>query len=534
MLEKVANYLGHLKKWHHGFVVFLLGAITSLALPPLNFSLLIFLTFPMLIFILDGRFSQHKNRWGKFTTGFATGWWFGFGYFVTSLYWIGASFLVEADKFAVFIPLAVLALPAGLALFWGFAFGLSLSIWRLQPSRILILAGLLSGFEWLRGHVLTGFPWNTLGYVSDGLLFTNQLASLVGLYGLTLIILIWAMSPVLFIGHKVIRFVGGLTVASMFAGGAWGYWYQTAPVAQTKPAMSVRVVQANIPQVQKWAGKFRRQNIQTYFDLSASTNPKSGKSLNDIDVLVWPESALPVVYNKNDAIQRQLSALLPSKTLLIMGALRRDHNQTKQAGRRTAFNSVVAVKNQNSPIAIYDKAHLVPFGEYLPGERYLAPLGLRKIVDVPLGFQSGKGPSTIAIKGYPSFSAMVCYEIIFSGQVIDTENRPDWIVNVTNDAWFGATVGPYQHLAQAQFRAIETGLPVIRAANTGISAVIDGHGKIVSFLALETQGILDASLPPKLANTWFNLLGDYGFFGFLICMLIFIGLTQPKKSRKVS
>ena len=225
--------------------------------------------------------------------------------------------------------------------------------------------------------------------------------------------------------------------------------------------------------------------------------------------------------------------LLPDRTLLIMGALRRDFNKQDSQGRSFAYNSVLAVNNKSQTLATYDKSHLVPFGEYLPGEKYLGPLGLRKIVDVPRGFSTGPGPQTFDIKGYPAFSSLICYEIIFPGKIIDSSNRPKWIVNVTNDGWFGKTVGPYQHLAQTRFRAIETGLPIIRAANTGISALIGPYGKTIAHLKLGQQGVLDVTLPPALSETVYAKIGDSVILFTLFCVLILLGLTKAKKSRKV-
>ncbi len=536
MFSLRSNRFANLHGWRHHGLVFLLGALTSLALPPANFWPMIFITIPIFISILDDRALMNSLPITRFKAGFASGWWLAFGYFVTSLYWIGASMLVEADKFAIFIPLAVLALPAGLAIFWGLAVGLCLMVWQKGPLRIVVLASFLAGFEWLRGHVFTGFPWNTIGYISDGFEGINQLASIIGVYGLSFLIILWAGIPVCFTEKKSTWVFGLALTLTLISSVLWGMQRESQALVSHKETtlkkpVIIRIVQANIAQIQKWDPQYKQANINLYFSLSQAKN--NGLSLSNVDILVWPESALPLLYQESLDVQNRINAILPKRTLLIMGALRRDLTKRDAKGRSYAYNSVLAINNNGQTLASYDKSHLVPFGEYLPGEKILAPLGIRKIVDVPYGFNAGPGASTISISGYPPFSSMICYEIIFPRDVIDAKNRPKWIVNVTNDAWFGNTAGPYQHLVQARFRAIETGLPVVRAANTGISALIGPYGDVSSQLKLGQQGVLDVVLPEPIAETLYSRYGDGPFFLLLFCILIVLGLTKAQISSKV-
>lgn len=527
-LFKITNVLDKLPKWQRHITVFLSGVLASLALPPADVWPVLFVAFPVLVLMLDVVGRQAISPVAKFRASFVCGWLFGFGYFIVSLYWIGAAFLVEADKFAVLLPFAVAALPAGLAIFWGLATGLSMLAWRPGINRLLVLATVFTGFEWIRGHIFTGFPWNTIGYTSSGMGDVEQLAAFSGLYGVTFFVLICSFAPVLLFArqrdHAVIRILLSTLVAVWLLGNIRVFLgrFDVSPTDLT-----VRVVQPNIEQAKKWNRKFRAENIDKYFELS-STKPKSETGdPAGFDVLVWPESALPALFDEDPVLQARVAGLLPENTFLVMGSQRRERKLTPSGRQNRFYNSVLAVDSNGQVVGNYDKFHLVPFGEYLPGEKWLKPLGLRKIVALPGGFSSGPGARTLQIGKLPAFSPLVCYEIAFGNQVVDHNNRPDWIINVTNDGWFGKTAGPYQHLAQARFRAIEQGLPVVRAANTGISALIDPYGKIIKSLKLGKAGIFDAQLPKSIPRTVYARYGDLAAFGQIVSILMILtGLTN--------
>jgi len=513
----------NLSKWQRRAIILFSGIVASLALPPADIWPAVFVAFSTLVLLLDGIERRALSPTKKFKAAFACGWLFGFGYFVVSLYWIGAAFLVEADKFAILLPLAVAALPAGIALFWGLATGLAVLAWRPGLTRILVLAVAFTLTEWLRGWVLTGFPWNTIGYTSAGMGGIDQLASFSGLYGVTFFVLVCAMAPaLLFSRHKSVILAGFL-----FSGFAvlWfgGNLYKDFN-RDNRPASGpvIRVVQPNIDQRKKWDRAFRQANIEKYFQLSAFGPASGGESGKKFDALIWPESALPLLFDENPLLQARVADILPPDTVLIMGALRRQRKIASGEAQNEFFNSVQAVDSEGQIVATYDKFHLVPFGEYLPGEEWLTPLGLRKIVAIPGGFEAGLGPQTLNVGPLPAFSPLICYEIGFPGQIVDQDNRPGWIVNVTNDGWFGKTAGPYQHLAQARFRAIEQGLPIVRAANTGISAVIDPFGKIVSSIQLGTSGVMDVKLPNPREPTVYTRYGNWAAFAQIVGMLIIL------------
>jgi len=512
-------------------VAFASGIVASLALPPAGLWPALFVAFPVLALLLDAIDRQATLRPAsltrRFRAGFFCGWWFGFGYFVVSLYWIGAAFLVEADKFAILLPLAVAALPAGLAIFWGLAGGIAILLWRPGIHRLLVLTSVLTFMEWLRGFVFTGFPWNTIGYASTGMAGVEQLAAFSGLYGVSFFILICSLAPVLVVSRPVQPgnyVLAGFLLIALFA--TWFVGYQRALTPEESSSATgpmVRIVQANIDQQKKWDRAFRQKNIDKYFHLTQAGPSKNPHDLNTVDIVVWPETALPALYDENPVLQKRVADLLPQNTSLLMGAMRREGQGGAEAAKPRYFNSVMAINSDGRIDAIYDKFHLVPFGEYLPGEKWLAPLGLRKIVPIPASFSTGSGPRSLKIRGLPAFSPLICYEIAFSAQIINHDDRPKWIVNVTNDGWFGRTAGPYQHLEQARFRAIEQGLPVVRAANTGISALFDAYGNVIDSLPLGKTGVIDARLPKPIPPT---IYARYGTSATILQILVMLNILM--------
>ncbi len=493
---QITVWISQLAGWRRWLAAFLAGVIATTALPPLDLWPALFIAIPVIIWLLDGAVDlSHKYR-----SSAAIGWWFGFGYFLVSLYWIGFAFMVEADKFARLLPFAVTAMPAGLALFWSLAMLLAARFWHEGAGRVFVFAISLVIFEWLRGNIATGFPWNLIGYAGQGMGYVDQFVSITGIYGLTAMVILWATTPVLFPRHK---YTAIAILASLAIIWGWGY-ARISPVADQQ--FTVRIVQPNIPQKQKWDRRFTRSNIQKYFDL---TSP----GLDRIDLVIWPESALPLLYRKDSAIGRSIDKMLPDNVQLLMGALRR------VPGKNKLSNSAILLAGNAEIIASYNKFHLVPFGEYLPFARFLGAIGISKLVKTPGGFIAGDGPQTIKAENIPAFSPLICYEAIFPGKVT-AKSRPQWLVNLTNDGWFGRTAGPYQHLAQIRMRAIEEGLPVIRAANTGISAVIDPYGHVIAEIKLGTSGLLDVFLKEPLPATIFAKWGNLACLTLLFALLI--------------
>lgn len=428
------------------------------------------------------------------------GWAFGFGYFLPGLYWIGEAFLVEAETFGWMRPFAVTLLPAGLALFYAAAGALAGAFWRPGPWRIVIFAAAFTLAELARGHVLTGFPWNTLGYglaTDDRLL---QIVSLTGTYGLTVLALVIAAAPAtLFSSGRMVARLTPPALAALALAAAWAWGDARLDMNKTEfvPNVTIRIVQPSIPQADKWRPEMREATLRSYLALSQSA-PSAPNPLRPGMVLVWPEVAIPFLVHESPEALEAIDAVLPEGVPLVLGAIRLDRlgfDPARQE-RPDAYNSMFVMDDRAAIIGRYDKHHLVPFGEYLPMQGLLEAIGLSQLTKMRGGFASGAGPRRLEIPGLPPASPLICYEIIFPGRVAgDGTPKPSWMLNLTNDAWFGTSAGPYQHLLQARIRAVEEGLPVVRSANNGVSAVIDAYGRIVAQIPLNAVDAMDVALP---------------------------------------
>ncbi len=492
--------------WRRALVAALAGAAAAFAMAPYGFIPVLFISFPVLVWLLDGAFGEPGRPIAAMWSATIIGWCFGFGYFLVGLHWVGEAFLVDAQRFAWMLPFVLSLFPAFLALFTGAACALAMLIWSPGFGRICGLASAWAIMEWIRGHVLTGFPWNAIGYALAPSDLMIQSASLWGIYGLCFLVVLIAAAPATladdYVQERPILAKRGLGPAVMFmtvAGLAiFGYVRLSDVVVTAVDKVHIRIVQPNISQADKWKAGNQNRIFAKYLELSNRATSPETMGIDDVSHLIWPESAVPFLLARKPDALAAVAALLPDNTVLVTGALRKDDQP-----RSRVFNSIMVVGSQGEIASVYDKAHLVPFGEYLPLEDWLKPLGLRKLVAMPLGFGAGSGRRSVTAGNAPPFSPLVCYEIIFAGEVTDGKNRPGWMLNVTNDAWFGTSTGPHQHFAQARMRAVEEGLPLIRAANTGISAVVDPYGRIIKQLGLNTSGVLDTRLPVALPATPF-------------------------------
>ncbi|WP_205042009.1 apolipoprotein N-acyltransferase [Rhodoligotrophos defluvii] len=499
--------------WRRLSLAGLAGVLAALAQPPIYVLPALFVAFPVLVLLLDGVAQAHAPSRRRFAAAFATGWAFGFGYFLLSLYWVGEAFLVEAETYAWMLPLGVVVLPAGMALYWGLGSALAIALWPRGPAplgvgRLLALSACLSATEWLRGHLFTGFPWALPGYALGLSESLAQGASLVGAYGLTLLMVFAACLPVLLIDRAALslrRSLPFLATMAFFAG-LWTFGAErlSHDASTAAPGPRVRIVQPDIPQGAKWNPQYATEILDLFLELSTAKPPTNPRGLAAVDYLIWPESALPFLLDERADVRGVIGAVLPDNVTLFTGAIRRGPDPDNPGSQGLFYNSLQVIDHTGTVIAGYDKQHLVPFGEYLPFESLLRPLGFRKLVTVPAGFAAGSGPRTLALPGIPPFSPLICYEIIFPGAVADEARRPQWLLNVTNDAWFGQSLGPHQHFVQARFRAIEEGLPLVRSANTGISAVIDPYGRIVEQIGLGERGLIDTDLPSALPPTVYS------------------------------
>ncbi|MDQ8730136.1 apolipoprotein N-acyltransferase [Bradyrhizobium sp. LHD-71] len=517
--------------WRRAAIAFAAGAASALAMPPFGLWPVLFLTLPVAVWLIDG---AGAGKLGGWPTAALSGWWFGFGYFLAGLYWIGNALLVDARTFGWLLPFAVAGLPAGLAIFMALGFLLARLIWTKDASRILSLAVALTASEWLRGHLLTGFPWNALGYALSNPLALAQTASLIGLWGLTFLTVAIFASPAVLVDEKSMtrhRWLApalALLVLAIMA--AYGGVRLAGAPTRLVEGVKLRIMQPNLPQDAKFNYGAKAEVMRKYLALSdRSTGPQS-QGVRDATVLIWPESAFPFFLTREADAMAQIANLLPEGTILITGGVRPPDSAPPGQPVRRAYNSIYVIDHDGSILSVYDKLHLVPFGEFLPFQSTMEMLGFSQLTKVQGGFIPGTRRRPIDLPRTPRMLPLICYEAIFPGEITSRDERPAWIVNLTNDGWFGNSPGPYQHLQQARLRAIEEGLPVVRAANTGISAVIDPLGRIVAQLGLGAEGILDAALPQPLAPTVYNRAGDVPA-GLFIAAALAVALRRRMTGR---
>ncbi len=508
--------------WKRAAIALAAGTASALAMAPFTAWPVLFLTFPVVVWLIDG---AGAGRWHGVPAAAVTGWWFGLGYFVPGLYWIGHAFLVDAPTFAWLMPFAVLGLPAYLALFTAFGFALARLVWTRDTSRVIALAATLTISEWLRGHMLTGFPWNTFGYALTEPLALAQTASLIGLWGLTfLCVAIFASPAVLIDGQARERrpwIAPALALLLLVAMGIFGGVRLSLRPTTSVADVKLRIMQPNLQQDVRFNYAAKAEVMQKYLTLSDRASGPQSTGVRDASILIWPESAFPFFLTREADAMAQIADLLSKGTVLITGSVRAPDLPPGTRITR-AYNSIYAVDRDGSILSIYDKLHLVPFGEYLPFQDWMERLGFVQLTKVQGGFIPGVQRRTLEIPHAPRALPLICYEAIFPGEGVVRDERPGWIVNLTNDGWFGISTGPYQHLQQARLRAIEQGLPVVRAANTGISAVIDPLGRIVARLGLGIEGVLDSGLPTALRPTLYARLGDTPAAILVAVALIFV------------
>ncbi len=502
-VDRVCSSAERLLGWRRYGAAFLLGLLSSLALPPAFVFPVLWVTVPLMVWILNG---VKRRRQAFFAT-----WWFGFGLYVASLYWISHALLIFSDRLWWMVPFAALGLPAFLALFPALA-GLFSFLARPGPARIFAFAGAWILAEWLRGHVLTGFPWNLLGHAWTGTEALSQAAAWIGVYGLSGLVALSAVLPALAaapgpakppVRRRYAALILALSVPACvtLAGAARLSDAPQVGIADT-PGVGLRLVQANIPQREKWKRDLRADNFLLHLDLSARDRP------DWVTHIIWPETAAAFFLEEDLPARQAAAQIVPPGGHLITGAPRRIRDPF------TLHNGIVMLDDGGGVAQTYDKAHLVPFGEYMP---FRSILGIDKIAAGSVDYSPGPGPRTVTLPGLPSFSPLVCYEVIFPGAVVSgTDPRPDWLLNLTNDAWYGKTAGPHQHLTMARIRAVEEGLPLVRATNTGITAAFDAYGREIGRLPLEEAGVLDLRLPRPLPPTLYARIGDLGFAAILI------------------
>ena len=503
-MAALADRVAALSGWWRSALGFGLGVAAAGALPPAHALPLLVPAFAGLLWLIAAAPSPWRAT--------LAGWWFGFGHFLAACYWVGAALLTDPDKFAWLAVPAVIGLSAGLALFPALAAFLVHTSQRTGFSRVVVFAVAWTATEWLRGHILSGFPMNLIGTtwtLSEGMI---QMAAVTGVYGLSFVTILAAAAPAIvaerrgdaaMVKHWRAPALMIAVLAAIWIGGTVRLEVQNPPAVE---GVKLLIVQANIPQELKWRADARQAAMEKHMRMTLAVPP------GDVSHVIWPETAVPYDVSNDPNLAAWLATSAPEGGLLLTGALRRG-----APGR--LWNSLHAIDATGALRATYDKHHLVPFGEYMPLRSIMSAA---KLTYGNIDFSSGPGAQTLQVPGLPPFSPLICYEAIFAGRVTSDESRPGWLLNITNDGWFGNTAGPYQHLQAARLRAVEEGLPLVRAANTGISAVIDPLGRYLGRLALGTEGVLHAALPTALGRTPYAVLGDWTM---IIVLIISLGIV---------
>jgi apolipoprotein N-acyltransferase len=483
------DHLAARRGWRAFATALGLGALAAAALPPVHAVPVLWLSIAGLLAMLDAAPGWRRAAW----IGFAWGW----GHHVAGLYWITHALLTDPERWWWLVPIAVPALALPLGAFLAIPAAAAVALARPGWPRLLVFAGAWTLTELLRGWAFTGFPWNLAGSVWAFHALPVQLAAWVGVHGLGLLTVLLAGLPVVLGWRRGIA--AGLAAVALGAGFGVARLWPEEPEPQP---WTLVLVQANLAQEAKWREETRVPNLLRHLELTrqgvaaAAARTAPGGRI----AVIWPETATAFLLGQDPEVRAAIAGVLPPGGLLLAGSVRAEFVSDGRLAR--VFNSLVAVDAEGAALAAYDKAHLVPFGEYMPMGGWL-PI---RMAASALDFTPGPGPRAIAPAGLPPAGVLICYEVIFPAAVTP-DPRPDWLVNVTNDAWFGISAGPWQHLATARLRAVEEGLPLARGAQTGVSAVFDARGRDVAMSGLGVPALVVAPLPAPRAPTVFARAG---------------------------
>lgn len=504
-LDRMRVWLAQLRGWKRIIAALCLGAMAVLALPPIYLVPALVPAFTGFAWLLE---SDSRAR-----TALASGWWFGMGYFTAGFYWVANALLTKPEEFGWFAPLA----PIGLAFLVAPTVALAAWLARILAPKpgagfVLALAASWTLLEWVRSFWLTGFPWNLIGSVWTFSEAMIQITAVIGTYGLGLLTVAAAAMPAELVRARhrewpAWPFVAALAVLGLvYIGGA--FRLAQAPRQEAVAGVRLRLVQPNIPQDLKWRRELVNQHIEQQIALGAASAAVPPTHI------IWSEASAPTFLADDPRHLQMVAAGTPRNGLTLLGTLR----QSSPGEPRQLANSLLVVSPDARIIAAYDKSHLVPFGEYMP---------LRELIPLPsvaagmADFQPGPGVRTLHLPGLPPVSPLICYEVIFPAAVVDRADRPAWMLNVTNDGWYGRSAGPYQHFAAARLRAVEEGLPLVRAANTGISGIIDPYGRVIARLGLGETGVVDGPLPlPIVSLPPYARWGNWTVFALIAAFAI--------------
>ncbi|HQS84101.1 MAG: apolipoprotein N-acyltransferase [Alphaproteobacteria bacterium 16-39-46] len=506
----------------HSFLSsFFLGFSLNFALSPFGIWMILPLSITPFLIILDSASNFKRLFW--------IGFFYYLGYFAGGLYWITIALSVDWSRFFWLFPFSFLGIPIALA-FLSAPTVYALWIFKNHPNlKIFLFAGSIFIFDLMRTYIFPQFPWNLLGYTLASSPWFLQSTALFGVFGLGLFALFLGAFPYLLL-KKTTRhsgiFVCIFLSITFFAGGV-----RLLKNPSQSTSLSLCLIQPNIPQTLKWVPSFRKTTLERLHTLSTLATSSSPKNFSLL--VIWPETAVPLFLEEEEVLRRQLTSFLPPNALLITGGGRRTSSSTFSFVNSTSppqqkiWNSLFVLDPEGKILNIYDKVHLVPFGEYVPFRKALQALSVSHFIDRTLDFSEGEGLQNVYLPNYPPFSPLICYEIAFPHHVLNSNfSRPEWILNITNDAWFGTSTGPYQHLQMAQVRACEEGLPVVRVANTGISAIIDPCGRFLNLLPLNQTGTLRGLLPKSLPPSFYARYGNWSPLFLLLIFGTFMGISH--------
>ena len=499
--------------WQLALMLCLGGAVSALAMAPVFAWPVLIVTLAVLLWTVDGARRRARPLRAAFWRGFL----FGFGYFLAGMFWLAYAFINRGPEFIPLIPLAVPALAALLAAFWGGAMVAYALLAQRSEWRVLVFAVCIAVFEWLRGHMFGGLPWNLPAYAWPAGGAVSQTASWFGVYGLSLLTVLTLVSPAVAVGpafnlkRSMPAMAGAAILSIMFSFGALRL-QESDP--GTVPDVRLRIVQSSITQAEKWGSDGALLARDRYLGLTAAPG------LADVTHVLWPEGALPIYMLEDGATLSLIGELFASDQVLMTGISRRVVGPEDD----TYYNSLAVLRYQGGApriVGLYDKVLLAPFGESIPFSGLLSMIGFADFAR--LQYTPGAGPFVMDLPGAPPVMPLICYEGIFPGFVRAGTPRPSWLFNLSNDAWFGETSGPRQHVNQTRYRSIETGLPMIRSASRGVSGVIDALGRMPVEIQPRSEGAYDVDLPRPVAAPLYALWGDWPFWiinGFLVAGII--------------
>lgn len=524
----------------HGWRRFLLllaaGALGGLSVAPFFYLPLLFITLPLWVWCLDGA-ERRPGLCGRlFGPAFAIGFAYGLGYFIVALHWLGTAFFFEGGIMLALMPVAILALAAAMALFWGLASSLAHLFWSASGWRILVLATALAGAEYARGHVLTGFPFDLLGYALTANNEMLQLASVVGVYGLTWLCAVIAMTPALIwpadrrgLARRLAPFFLALALLAGQVG--YGSWRIAETPLTERSDIKLRLVQPLIYEHVDWALARPADIITRLIDLSESRTGPDDPGLVGVTHVVWPESSLPFFLSQYPDALARIARMLPDAVMLLTGAPREE--VSADGAPAPAHNSILAIDSDGEIVASYDKTHLVPFGEYLPFQDVFRSLGISQFVPGADGWAAGDGRRLLSPPDTPPLLALICYEAVFPGDLGEATRQAQFILNITNDAWFDGSIGPAQHFHHARLRAVEEGIGMVRVANSGITALVDPLGRVTARLPERSAAVLDVVPDERLPTTLYAQWRDLPFFAALGFGLVVALLTRRRPRQAI-